>query len=202
MLGEWRIGIFANRDIAAGEELSYDYNFQSFGLRHKRCFCGEANCRGFLTSKPRGESNGARKGKRKLLVSPAQEEMKRLVSEIKKGLSARARSQIIKSRVFLARNFGQVRSAFLAEDARKYEFEDPELSTTFITEPGMLEAFKGKLAALSSGTVRSIRTRTVATMDADEQLEKMAQLAFILKRRVHESVVAYQSACIHKKGIK
>ena len=29
VMGEWRIAIVADRDITAGEELSYDYNFQA-----------------------------------------------------------------------------------------------------------------------------------------------------------------------------
>lgn len=48
---ETRVGIFALRDIAANEELSYDYCFQHFGTTAShsfRCECGAANCRGAL----------------------------------------------------------------------------------------------------------------------------------------------------------
>ena len=48
---ETRVGIFALRDIAAGEELTYDYCFQHFGASadHSfRCECGAPNCRGTL----------------------------------------------------------------------------------------------------------------------------------------------------------
>jgi hypothetical protein len=30
VLGEWRVGIFAKHPIAAGQELTYDYNFEAF----------------------------------------------------------------------------------------------------------------------------------------------------------------------------
>lgn len=195
VLGEWRIGIFANRDIPAEEELSYDYNFQSFGLKHKRCFCGEANCRGFLTSKPKVDATvaGARKGgRRRPLVSRVQEETKRLMMELKRGLAPRTRAQVIKSRAFLARNFDRVRLAFLSQDERKYDFCDEAPNSNLMDEPGMLEAFKSKLAALLTGSTRSIRTRTVATVEADDQLDKMVQMAFIIKRQLHDLVVNYQ----------
>lgn len=44
--GYTRIGIFAIRDIAKGEEISYDYKFFSSELT--RCACGTAKCRGYL----------------------------------------------------------------------------------------------------------------------------------------------------------
>jgi SET domain-containing protein len=44
-----RIWIVALRDIAAGEELTYDYNLYD-GEGDAPCFCGAKNCRGSLYS--------------------------------------------------------------------------------------------------------------------------------------------------------
>lgn len=41
------------RDIAAGEELSYDYKYRMFGLVKTRCLCGSKNCSGFLGEPPK-----------------------------------------------------------------------------------------------------------------------------------------------------
>jgi len=50
--GEVRVGLFTKRDIAAGEELVYDYKFQHLlddeGNRKYACQCGAANCRGSM----------------------------------------------------------------------------------------------------------------------------------------------------------
>mmetsp|Transcript_9724 Transcript_9724/g.14346 ORF Transcript_9724/g.14346 Transcript_9724/m.14346 type:complete len:1139 (+) Transcript_9724:70-3486(+) len=45
------MGFFALRDIAFGEELSYDYSFQRFGSGGTVCFCGAKNCRGIIQAK-------------------------------------------------------------------------------------------------------------------------------------------------------
>jgi len=45
--GETRLGVFAGRDILAGEELNYDYKYVEFGPNVK-CCCGAPNCRGAI----------------------------------------------------------------------------------------------------------------------------------------------------------
>lgn len=51
-----RVGIFSLRDILPGEELTYDYQFQHFGLAAAagayRCKCGAPNCRGTMDTQP------------------------------------------------------------------------------------------------------------------------------------------------------
>ncbi|XP_024366290.1 uncharacterized protein [Physcomitrium patens] len=45
--GETRVGVFAGRNIIAGEELTYDYKYVEFGPNVK-CRCGAPNCRGVI----------------------------------------------------------------------------------------------------------------------------------------------------------
>ncbi|KAL9249467.1 Histone-lysine N-methyltransferase ASHH1-like protein [Drosera capensis] len=54
VLGEIRVGIFAQQDISMGTELTYDYNFEWYGGAKVRCLCGAASCSGFLGAKSRG----------------------------------------------------------------------------------------------------------------------------------------------------
>lgn len=46
-----RIWIVARRDIAAGEELTFDYGFKFNDWRHHACRCGGARCAGFIVAK-------------------------------------------------------------------------------------------------------------------------------------------------------
>ncbi|KAJ3042332.1 histone methyltransferase set2 [Rhizophlyctis rosea] len=43
-----RLGIFANQNISAGNELTFDYQFQRYGMEAQRCYCGAAKCKGFI----------------------------------------------------------------------------------------------------------------------------------------------------------
>ena len=62
--GETRVGIFAIRDIAVGEELTYDYNFAHFGgegTTSFSCMCGHPLCRGTLDANPERTRNYGRR---------------------------------------------------------------------------------------------------------------------------------------------
>ncbi|EUB61337.1 Histone-lysine N-methyltransferase, H3 lysine-36 and H4 lysine-20 specific [Echinococcus granulosus] len=50
--GDTRIGLFALRNIAPGEELTFNYNFCSLGQEMKVCFCGAETCVGYLGARP------------------------------------------------------------------------------------------------------------------------------------------------------
>ncbi|KAI8921443.1 hypothetical protein DFJ77DRAFT_426568, partial [Powellomyces hirtus] len=45
--GEFAVGLFATKTIEPGQELTYDYRFESFGPM-QRCLCGAETCRGFI----------------------------------------------------------------------------------------------------------------------------------------------------------
>ncbi|XP_053569697.1 histone-lysine N-methyltransferase SETD2 isoform X2 [Bombina bombina] len=46
--GQLRVGFFTTRVVPAGSELTFDYQFQRYGKEAQKCFCGSANCRGYI----------------------------------------------------------------------------------------------------------------------------------------------------------
>lgn len=46
--GELAIGLFLLKDVKAGDELTFDYNFERYGDKPMRCHCGAATCRKFI----------------------------------------------------------------------------------------------------------------------------------------------------------
>lgn len=58
------MGIYSLRDVLPGEELTYDYQFQHFGLAAAagayRCKCGAPNCRGTMDTQPERTRVGGR----------------------------------------------------------------------------------------------------------------------------------------------
>ncbi|XP_037914848.1 probable histone-lysine N-methyltransferase CG1716 [Hermetia illucens] len=53
--GELRIGFFSKRKIYAGEEITFDYQFQRYGKEAQKCFCESVNCRGWIGEEPDSE---------------------------------------------------------------------------------------------------------------------------------------------------
>lgn len=50
-----RMGIFAERAIAKGEELVFNYNVDRYGANPQPCYCGEPNCTGYIGGKTQTE---------------------------------------------------------------------------------------------------------------------------------------------------
>jgi len=53
---KFRMGIFAKRDIKAGEELAFDYNVDRYGAEKQPCYCGESICLGYIGGKTQTNS--------------------------------------------------------------------------------------------------------------------------------------------------
>jgi histone-lysine N-methyltransferase SETD2 len=50
-----RMGIFTSRAVEAGEELVFNYNVDRYGAEPQPCYCGEANCVGYIGGKTQTE---------------------------------------------------------------------------------------------------------------------------------------------------
>ncbi|KAM3910275.1 histone-lysine N-methyltransferase ASH1L isoform 2-T4 [Leptodactylus fuscus] len=58
--GVYRIGLYALKDMPAGTELTYDYNFHSFNTEKQQlCKCGYEHCRGIIGGKSQRMNGGA-----------------------------------------------------------------------------------------------------------------------------------------------
>lgn len=51
-----RVGFFTVRAVEKNEELTFDYKFQRFGEAAQQCYCGSANCRGYLGAPKQSEN--------------------------------------------------------------------------------------------------------------------------------------------------
>lgn len=50
--GELRVGFFSRKDVKAGEEITFDYQYQRYGKEAQKCYCGAENCRGWIGENP------------------------------------------------------------------------------------------------------------------------------------------------------
>lgn len=129
--GQFRMALFALRNIEGGEELAYDYNFSLFNPADgQQCMCGSENCRGVIGGKsqrvrpqpPIVQSNPGRVGRpRKNLAKrthtngaskeqpiPAVSAALMPVPPIK-PLSNAQKAYILEHHCFLLRNLNKVR---------------------------------------------------------------------------------------------
>ncbi|XP_069668762.1 histone-lysine N-methyltransferase SETD2 isoform X2 [Periplaneta americana] len=77
--GELRIGFFSKRSIAAGEEITFDYQFQRYGKEAQRCHCESSVCRGWIGEDPEKEKRDRKERKERELKKKREE--KRNVKE-------------------------------------------------------------------------------------------------------------------------
>ena len=46
--GELRVGFFVKKFVPAGSELTFDYQFETYGKNAQKCYCGAPTCRGYI----------------------------------------------------------------------------------------------------------------------------------------------------------
>jgi hypothetical protein len=63
---ETRIAIVASDAIPKGTEVTYNYEFESFGAQQHKCMCGAPNCSGFLGKRPKTAKDLEREEKERL----------------------------------------------------------------------------------------------------------------------------------------
>lgn len=83
--GDVRVGLFALHDIAAGSELTFNYNFECLGNDKTNCSCGAPNCSGFLGVRPKTAAAAAQEKKVKEGKNKDKKKRKRRKPDLKKG---------------------------------------------------------------------------------------------------------------------
>ncbi|XP_063433141.1 uncharacterized protein LOC134715130 isoform X2 [Mytilus trossulus] len=197
--GVYRMALFALRDIEAGEELCYDYNFHSYNMDSQQdCMCGSENCRGVIGGRSQ-RSNGhvkekvtplrpvgrppkdKRKSNNKLKKfrekqKQAQETIAATFPVIK-PISNKERTMARKYSIFLVRNLDKVRQLRTRGPLTECDKEESE-ELVKSTACKKRDVFITQLTALK--TSRSVKTRRLALAEENSELNQTARLAQIL----------------------
>ncbi|KAH8387153.1 hypothetical protein KR093_005040 [Drosophila rubida] len=98
--GELRIGFFSVKRIEAGEEITFDYQYQRYGRDAQRCYCEASNCRGWIGGEPDAAANEGEQ-----LVDDmeeqqpeAEQQQQQMVEEESYGVKSKLRKSSNKSR--------------------------------------------------------------------------------------------------------
>ncbi|XP_042208202.1 uncharacterized protein LOC121856616 isoform X2 [Homarus americanus] len=189
--GQYRMALFALKDIDEGIELTYDYNFSLFNpAEGQECKCGSENCRGVIGAKSQ-RVNGFIDDKKKAPKKDMGKKRKRgTTTEADnnyiprphftpiKPLSHQQQLFILTHRCFLIRNLEKVkksrdRLSRCAEKKHEEVLDDPDEPSTRV------EKFLTHFTALN--TARSVKTRRLAQAEDDPEMTRLAKLAQIFK---------------------
>lgn len=208
--GVYRIGLYALKDMPAGTELTYDYNFHSFNTEQQQlCKCGFDRCRGIIGGKSQrmngltnkgghqiphrrlGRSKEKRKSKHRLKRrrghhsedhSDSVGASNRLGSQLHmKPMSNRERNFVLKHRVFLIRNWEKTRRR---HEEVKNELNAASLYTRWngvCRDDGNIKADVFMTQFAALQTSRSVRTRRLAAAEENIEVARAARLAQIFK---------------------
>lgn len=198
--GQFRMALFALRDIEACEELTYDYNFSLFNpAEGQECKCGSANCRGVIGGKSQrvrqsisSSHSSSSNGQVGRVGRPRKNQAKRTASGPKeppvppvpppiaptppmKPMSNSQKLYVREHHCFLLRN--------LNRSKQNRERSVCSISVTRANAPTPTDhsatTFMNHLNALRQP--RNIKTRRLAQVEDNPELKKTAQLASILR---------------------
>ncbi|KAF5285438.1 hypothetical protein FQA39_LY16692 [Lamprigera yunnana] len=198
--GQFRMALFALRDIKDGEEITYDYNFSLFNpAEGQECKCGSANCRGVIGGKSqrvrqsissnnsgvssdktgrvgRPRKNQAKRstsGPRELPIAPIQPPT--IPTPTMKPMTNSQKMYVHDHHCFLLRNLNRSKQN---RERSLCSLPISQINTSVSVEHNAT-TFMNHLNALRQP--RNIRTRRLAQAEDDPKIKKIAQLASILK---------------------
>ncbi|XP_045466050.1 histone-lysine N-methyltransferase ash1 [Harmonia axyridis] len=207
--GQFRMALFALRDIRAGEELTYDYNFSLFDpAEGQECKCGSEVCRGVIGGKSQRvrrlppvtatkQVGGGRVGRpRKLTAAKKAPESKEATSGQQpetlakeapmqvKPISHQQKCYILEHHCFLLRNINKVRKV-----------KDRAVGISFLNRPSTAPtvdhgtAFLNHLNALQKP--RNMKTRRIAQAEDNPDFNRSVKVASVLKD-IYNTVVNFK----------
>ncbi|KAL1506251.1 hypothetical protein ABEB36_005647 [Hypothenemus hampei] len=198
--GQFRMALFALKDIPPYEELTYDYNFSLFNpAEGQPCKCGSKQCRGVIggksqrvrqlpeTTAPKNPGRVGRPRKTEAKKKPTTTKditttncnitpQPQVVPQIQvKPMSHQQKCFIVEHHCFLLRNLTKVRKV----RDRSQSLTSNSASRQQAGTPTNNSAFMNQMNALQNP--RNIKTRKITQAEDDPELNKAIKLATILK---------------------